>query len=202
MLVLRTSDLSPFGRKARMAADVLGLSDRVKVEPADTRDPDDPLRVQNPLGKVPVLILEDGSTLFDSRVILEYFDWLAGGGRILPPMGRARFDVLRLQALADGALDAAVLQVYESRYRPAEMKVQSWLDMQAGKMNRALDALEAEPPPVAKEPDAGAITLACALSWLDRRFPAWREGRPALVRWLEDFAATVPAYARTMPPPT
>jgi glutathione S-transferase len=84
MVTLRTSFGSPFGRKARIAVSVLGLDDKVKVEPASTQDDSDPLPKQNPLGKVPVLILDDGSTLFDSPVVLEYLDTLAGRGRILP----------------------------------------------------------------------------------------------------------------------
>src|SRR5215475_14666853 len=131
MVTLRTSPGSPFGRKARIAASVLGLDSKIKVEPASTQDDNDPLVQQNPLGKVPVLILDDGSTLFDSPVLLEYLDMLAGGGRILPRETKARFDALRLQALADGILDASILIVYEGRYRPPEMAVQKWLDHQA-----------------------------------------------------------------------
>ncbi len=100
MVTLRSSFGSPFGRKARIAVSVLGLDGKVKVEPASTQDDSDPLPKQNPLGKVPVLILDDGSTLFNSPVILEYLDILAGGGRILPKDTKARFDALRLEALA------------------------------------------------------------------------------------------------------
>jgi len=128
MVTLRTSFGSPFGRKARIAVSVLGLDDKVKVEPASTQDDSDPLPKQNPLGKVPVLLLDDGSTLFDSPVVLEYLDVLAGGGRILPNDTKARFDALRLEALADGILDAGILIVYEGRYRPTEMAVKGWLD--------------------------------------------------------------------------
>src|SRR6185295_6318138 len=128
MVTLRTGFGSPFGRKARIAVSVLGLDDKVKIEPASNQDPADPLAKQNPLGKVPVLLLDDGSTLFDSPVILEYLDMLAGGGKILPKEMKPRFEALRLEALCDGILDASILIVYEGRYRPTEMKVQKWLD--------------------------------------------------------------------------
>src|SRR5215216_45359 len=101
MLTLRSSPASPFGRKVKISADLLGLADRIQVTEADTLDPNDVLRQQNPLGKIPVLLLEDGTALYDSRVIVEYLDELAGGGRIIPP-GTARFMALREQALADG----------------------------------------------------------------------------------------------------
>src|SRR3954471_23368084 len=117
MLKIRTSMGSPYGRKVRLAVGLLGLDNTVAIEPASTQDDADPLRTQNPLGKVPVLLLEDGSAIYDSPVILEYLDVLAGGGKIIPRETKARFAALRLQALADGILDALVLQVYEGRYR-------------------------------------------------------------------------------------
>ena len=94
MPTVRTGAGSPFGRKARLAVSVLGLDGKVAIEPASSQDAADPLRQQNPLGKVPVLILDDGSTLFDSPVILEYLDALAGGGKIIPKDMKARFDAL------------------------------------------------------------------------------------------------------------
>jgi glutathione S-transferase len=193
---------SPFGRKARIAVAVLGLDGTVKIESASTQDDSDPIRRQNPLGKVPVLVLDDGSTLFDSPVILEYLDMLAGGGKIIPREGKARFHALRMQALADGILDASVLIVYEGRYRPAEMKVQKWLDLQAGKVERGLAALEAEPPGLDAPPDVGQITVACALGYRDFRFgEGWRKDHPKLAAWLSNFAARVPSFEATNPPP-
>ncbi|RME99049.1 MAG: glutathione S-transferase, partial [Alphaproteobacteria bacterium] len=119
-MILRSSPASPYGRKCKMAAIILGLIDKVEVVPADTRDPKDSMRQQNPLGKIPILITDDGRELFDSPVICEYLDSLAGGGRLFP-QGEARWQALKLQALGDGILDAALLQVYERRYRPEEM---------------------------------------------------------------------------------
>lgn len=203
MLTVRTGAGSPFGRKVRIAVSVLGLADKVAIESASNQDPADPIRQQNPLGKVPVLLLEDGGTLFDSPVILEYLDTLAGGGKIIPTEKKARFDALRLEALADGILDASILLVYEGRYRTAEKHEQKWLDLQAGKVARGLAELEAAPPSLGTPPNVGEITLACALGYCDFRFEGrWRKDHPRLVAWLDNFAARVPAFAATTPPPS
>ena len=203
MLTLRSGYTSPFGRKVRIAVSVLGLEREVAIAPASTLDPADPIRQQNPLGKVPVLLLDDGAALYDSPVILEYLDHRAGGGRILPKDPQARFAALRLQALADGLMDASILINYEARYRPVQNHEPKWLDLQAGKVTRALAVLEAAPPPsITIPPDVGQITLACALGYRDFRFPgSWREAHPRLAAWLGDFAARVPAFAATTPPP-
>ncbi|HVZ54444.1 MAG TPA: glutathione S-transferase N-terminal domain-containing protein, partial [Pseudolabrys sp.] len=111
MMILRSSPSSPFVRKVRIGMSVLGLDDRIEVRPVDLNDPADSLRAQNPLGKIPALIEEDGTAYYDSRVILDYLDHLAGGGRIVPREPKARFAALRLQALCDGILDASVLVV-------------------------------------------------------------------------------------------
>jgi glutathione S-transferase len=198
MLILRSVPASPFGRKIKLAAAILGLDGKICVEATDTNNPADTLRAQNPLGKIPTLVLEDGTTLFDSRVIAEYLDAIAGGGRIIPTEPRARFAALRLQALCDGMMDACILQVYETRWRPAERREPQWLAYQAEKVARALTTLEGEPRPLDPAPHVGHIALACALGYLDLRFGrAWRAGHPRLVAWLDDFAAQVPAFAAT-----
>lgn len=197
MLTLRSSPASPFGRKVKISLLELGLADRITIVAADTTDPAEPLRQQNPLGKIPTLVLEDGSTLFDSRVIVDYLDHLAGGGRILPT-GAERFAQLRLQALADGICDAALLQVYEVRFRAAESRHAGWVENQQGKIDRALAALEAEPPAFADRPRIGEIALACALGYLDLRHEGrWRAAHPRLVAWLDAFAEKVPAFEAT-----
>ena len=200
MLILRSHPFSPFGRKVRIGAALCGLADRVRVEQADTLDPKDSVRAQNPLGKIPVLILENGATLYDSRVILEYLDDLAGGGHIIPASGAARFEALRLQALGDGMMDAAILQIYEGRFRPAEKHEPRWLEHQTGKVARALAALEAAPPPLQPMIHVGIVTIACALGYLDFRFEGrWRASHPNLVGWLDEFAWKVPAFAESKP---
>ncbi len=198
MMILRSSAPSPFGRKVLIAGSLLGLSDDMTIEKADPADAGDTLRQQNPVGKIPILILEDGTSLFDSRVILEYLDHRAGGGRIIPKDGKARFDVLRLQALADGITDASLLVLYEGRFRPAERHEAKWLDYQNDKVKRGFAVLEAAPPPVDPVPNVGQIALACLLGHRDLRFKgAWRDNHPRLVAWLDRFAAQVPAFEST-----
>ena len=197
MWTLKSSPPSPFGRKVKIAAALCGLSDRMTVEPTDTNDPGDAIRRHSPLGKIPALILEDGTALYDSRVILEFLDHEAGGGVILPD-GAGRFPALVLQALADGVMDAALLQVYEKRWRAAEIQHRPWMDHQAGKVERGLAALEAAPPPLSGTPHVGQIALACALGYLDLRFEgSWRAAHPRLVGWLDSFAAAVPSFEAT-----
>ncbi len=199
-MILRSSPASPFGRKVRMAAIILGLDPRIEITKADTSDPSDTVRQQNPLGKIPALILETGETLFDSRVIVEYLDHVAGGGRIIPTDPKARFAALRLQALADGILDASILQVYEARWRDAAKHEPKWVEHQAGKVARALAALEAAPPGRDVTPNIGQIATACALGYQDFRFAGtWRKNHPRLVKFLDEFAAAVPAFAATAP---
>jgi glutathione S-transferase len=200
MMILRSSPASPFGRKIRIAIALLGLDKDVKVEAADTSDVSDSVRQQNPLGKIPVLIAEDGNAFYDSRVILEYLDHRAGGGKIVPSDPVARIMALRLQALCDGILDASILTVYESRWRKPETHDAKWLDHQAGKISRGLAALEASPPPLSGAPNIGHITLACVLGYRDFRFNgSWRASHPKLVAWLDNFAARVPAFNATKP---
>lgn len=197
-MLLRSSPPSPFGRKVKIAAHRLGLMDRITIQPTDTTDPSDSIRQQNPLGKIPALVLDDGAVLYDSRVILEYLDHLAGGGRIIPAEPAARFAALRLQALADGIMDAALLQIYEIRFRDEAIRSKPWVDNQAGKVDRGLAVLEAAPPALGDALTVGEIAVACALGYLDLRFAGrWREAHPRLVAWLDDFAAREPSFAAT-----
>ncbi|MBZ6078290.1 glutathione S-transferase [Microvirga puerhi] len=197
MLTLRTSPASPFGRKVKIAASLLGLSDQIELVAADTMNPEDSLRQQNPLGKIPILILENGEKLYDSRVIIEYLDHLAGGGKLYPT-GVDRFLALRQQALADGIMDAALLQVYEGRYRTEDRQEPKWLELQSGKVQRGLDHAEAHLSTPSPQLHVGHIALACALGYLDLRMGGrWRESYPKLVAWLADFEARVPTYAKT-----
>jgi glutathione S-transferase len=196
MLTLRYSPASPYARKVLIAAAVLGLSDRIEKTGVDLADPADSIRAQNPLGKIPTLILEDGGALYDSRVIAEYLDHLAGGGRLFPTEPERRFAALRLQALGDGISDAALLLRYEEASRPEDKRSADWTSLQQGKVDRALAALEASPP--AGEIDIGSIAVATALGYLDLRFAGgWREPNPRLVAWLDGFAAKTPAFAAT-----
>ena len=197
-MILRSTPASPCARKVRIAADLLGLAGKIEVRETDLNDPADSIRQQNPLGKLPALILEDGAVYYDSRVILEYLDHLAGGGRIIPREPKARFAALTLQALCDGIMDASLLIVYESRYRPADKAVQAWTDRQAGKVERGMKMLEASPPALTALPDVGQIALACMLGYRDLRFAgSWRKDHPRLLAWHDKFAAQFPIFAAT-----
>ena len=199
MWTLRSAAASPFVRKVRIAAAVLGLADRIDAQTVDTGDETGPLRRENPLGKIPALVLEDGTVLYDSRVIAEFLDLQAGGGALIPA-GKERIKVLTLQALADGISDAAVLRVYEMRWREPDMQSARWLENQTGKIERGLAALEAAPPTLSGKPNIGQIALACALGYLDLRAAGeWRKRYPKLVAWLDDFAAKVPSFEATKP---
>src|SRR5258708_1552380 len=191
MMILRSSPASPFGRKVRIAISLLGLDNDVKIEAADTTDVNDSVRKQNPLGKIPVVIAEDGTAYYDSRVILDYLDDRAGGGKIVPRDAKARLAALRLQALCDGILDASILTIYETRWRKAETHEPKWLEHQAGKVSRALAALEAAPPPLDATPNVGQITLACMLGYRDFRFNGRSRGDPP----------PPPARLHPLPPP-
>lgn len=199
MWILRSAPASPFGRKVRIVAALCGLDDRMTIEIADTTNPADSLRGQNPLGKIPVLILEDGTALYDSAVIVEFLDAEAGGGIVIP-RGKERFRALTMQALADGMAEASILRIYEMRFRSPETHNARWLEHQTGKVERGLASFAAAPPPLSATPDIGVIALACALGYLDFRFEGkWRETHPRLIAWLQSFAARVPSFEATKP---
>lgn len=192
---------SPFVRKVRVTAHELGLGKAVQLINVSLSpvSPHDALRCSNPIGKIPALITDDGASLYDSSVICEYLDALAGRNRIFPAAGPARWTALRRQALADGIMDAAVLIRYEEAVRPKELQWQDWLAAQWLKVRTALDALEQES--LAGAIDIGTISIACGLGYLDLRFPGepWRASRPRLGAWAADIgkrsslAATAPA---------
>ena len=190
MMKLRTSPASPFGRKVNIAAATLGLSDNIEIEPADNGNPEDSLRRENPLGKIPVLLLEDGRALYDSRVIVEYLESL-GEGRLVPPAtDPARWATLRRQALADGLLDAALLARYETFLRPEPLRWSDWVAGQMLKIDRALDVLESEAEAIEAGAPLGQIATASALGYLDFRFPHhdWRGARPRLAAFYSRYA--------------
>jgi len=188
---LFSSGASPYARKVAVAAHEAGLIDRIEiagvtVSPVSV-NPE--VSAANPLTKVPTLVLEDGTALFDSRVIVEYLDHLSGGRLI--PAGAARWPALRDQAAADGLMDAALLARYERALRPEPLRWDEWDAGQVGKIGRALDAFEADFTPSDHAPGIGDIAVACALSYLDFRWPraGWRAAHPALAAWHEGFSA-------------
>ncbi|WP_118135622.1 glutathione S-transferase N-terminal domain-containing protein [Oceanicella sp. SM1341] len=195
------SPTSPYVRKVMILARETGLDgliERVAVQPSPVARPDD-LAADAPLGKVPALVTDDGTVLYDSRVICQYLDSLHDGPAFCPAEGQARFDALRREALADGLLDAALLARYEIALRPEGLRWQEWVSGQKAKILGALDAMEAEAGR-APQTDLGAIAMFCALAYLDFRFAEmdWRAGRPVLAAWWQAMADR-PAVAGTGP---
>lgn len=199
---LYVSPASPFGRKASITIAELGLGARVVQEPATVTpiNRNDEIARGNPLGKIPTLLLDDGTALYDSPVICEYLDHLSGAPRFFPAAGPARWSALRRQALADGLMDAAVLLRYEQTLRPEALRWPEWMAGQSAKITGALAAMEAEAPGFGAAFDIGHITCACALGYLDLRYDHlhWRNSRPTLAAW---FAAVSlrPSMVATMP---
>ena len=198
---LLSSPASPFGRKVKMAIAMKHLKDKVEVTTVDATKGDNTLSAANPMGRIPVLLTDSGQVIHDSHVICEYLDSVGTGPALFPASGPARWDTLTRASLADGIIEAALLMVYEGRYRPENMKVQSWLDRQTSKINASLAVLEKNPPMWTGAPDYGHLTLAAALGYLDfRHAGTWRAGHPKLVAWLDAFAKAVPGYEASKPP--
>ena len=191
---------SPFVRKVLVTlheTDQYDAVEQVQVT-ASPLTPDPNLIAANPVGKIPALIRDDGPTLYDSRVICRFLDHRAQTG--LYPEVR-QFDTLTLEATADGIMDAAVLIVYEERFRPADKVSMEWIEGQWAKVSRALDAVSTRwMSHLHGRIDMGHIAMACALSYLDFRHDArkWRTGRDALAEWHAGFAAR-PSMIATEP---
>jgi glutathione S-transferase len=191
------SPTSPYVRKVVATAITLGLDHRIERIPTNAHESPAALVAANPLSKVPTLVTDDGLALFDSPVICEYLDEISEDVTLFPPRGAARWRALKLQALGDGILDAAVLARMEGQ-RPREAARDAVIARQKGVISRALDMLETDLPPL--HLDIGTISIACALGYIDLRFAedAWRRTRPALAAWLEDISRN-PGLAETKP---
>jgi glutathione S-transferase len=191
------SPTSPFVRKVMACAIARGLDGRIERMPTNPRDPATPLLADNPLSKVPCLVTDDGTALLDSPVICEYLDSLGDAPKLFPAAGPGRWRALKLQALADGMLEAAILRRLELSRPQDEAReaaaVRLWASVQRG-----LAQLEREPPGAAL--DIGSIAVACALGYLEFRFAAdpWRAGHPRLTAWHDPFV-TAPCLAVTVP---
>jgi len=195
---LRYSPTSPYVRKVTVTAIETGLDKRIErifTMPASAPD----LPNDNPLGKVPALIMDNGEPLIDSPVIVEYLDSLHSGTKIVPTSGDARWKALRLQALADGMLDAAVLRLMETR-RPANEQSKAWMERQRTVVHRGLDWLEQHAGELDESLTIGNITAAIVGDYLDFRFGSddWRKERPKLAQWQKRFAAR-PSFKETYP---
>lgn len=196
---LRYSVASPFVRKCRIVAHETGLIARIELVLTNAWAADTDLHRDNPLCKVPALVTDGGETLFDSPVICEYLDSLHDGRRLFPASGGERWAQLRLQALADGIMDAGVQVRIERTIRPEPHRWDGWVERQLNAVTRGLDAIEQE---CAGWGDAfliGQISTVTALDWLEFRAIAdWRTGRPNLAAWHESVAGRASVQA-TMP---
>jgi glutathione S-transferase len=186
---------SPYARKVLVMAHEVGLADRLDVIHHETSltQRNEVVFRENPLGKVPVLILEDGFALFDSDVICAYLDMLHEGRRVIPEQGRARFASLRLQALAQGLCEAGITVRHETVRRPEALRYPAMRDGQIEKLISAYDFLEREADidpdhAEADHVDIGHIALATALDWLAfRHLPDFQARRPRLSAWYRRF---------------
>ena len=196
------SATSPYVRKCLVAAHELGLRDRIELVPAAPHpvNRDQTVVARNPLGKIPTLITDDGAILYDSRVVCEYLNMVAGGP-LFPGAASARFTVLAEQSLADGVLDAAVLVRYETFTRPESLRWPEWIAGQTEKVTSGLAEIERRAAGFVARIDIGMISIGCALGYLDLRMGEleWRETHPAAAAWFEKFGARESMRA-TRPP--
>lgn len=195
---------SPYARKVLVAAHELDLHHRIEVVHHDTSPTrrNDEVFALNPLGKVPVLIVDDGPALFDSSVICEYLDGLHDGVRIIPMEHGARFRALRRQALALGMADAGIAARWEAERRPEASRWPPMLQGQLEKLAAACDLLEQElgdAPPAEAVPDIGDIALATTLSWIAfRHVYPFADGRARLSAWYARFSQRPSMLATTL----
>lgn len=196
------STTSPFVRKVRVVLAEKKLECVFVIDNvwgADTQ-----VHLHNPLGKVPCLVMEDGSPLFDSRVIAEYLDTLTPVCKLLPPNGRERADIKVWEALADGVVDAAVLVRLEHTLRPAEQQSAAWCERQMRKVHGGLAVMSANlgESPFCKgnHYSLADVAVGCTLGWLTFRFPAidWRGDYPNLAR-LFDKLSERPSFKDSVP---
>ena len=196
------SQTSPYVRKVLVLAHETGLADRLELVPVTVAPvtPNPGVAAENPLVKVPTLVREDGVSLFDSSVIVEYLDGLHHGTKLIPAAGEARWVALQRQSAADGLLDAAILVRYETVLRPEEKRWPEWIDGQMRKIRGALAAFEADGATLGQSLTIGEIAIACALAYLDFRYPDenWREDRPRLADFYARFAER-PSMKATLP---
>jgi glutathione S-transferase len=198
------SPASPYARKVRITAIETGLDRKMEMMNVALTPvaPNADVDKHNPVGKIPVLAVKS-MDLFDSPVICEYLDSQHKGRKLLPRKGRDRWVTLRLQAMADGLLDAAILTRYESALRPEDRRWPDWIKGQMKKIDGVLDQLEAEAKSLKGKLTLGTISVVCALGYLDFRFPHhdWRGKCPKLAKWFAQISKNASVKA-TVPPPS
>ena len=201
MMKLIGTATSPYTRKVRVVLAEKRMDCVFVVDAPNTEN--STVTQFNPLGKIPVLVLDDESTLFDSRVIAEYLDNASPGNRLIPEEKRPRIQVRRWEALADGCTDAAIAVLMEKR-RPVEQQQPEWIARQQGKVDRALqmmaDDLAAKAWCTGDFFTLADIAVGCCLGWLELRLPdlPWRRNHPNLAR-LADKLAQRQSFRDTAP---
>ena len=198
---LHWSPRSPFVRKVAILLHETGLEAKVERvrSVAAIATPNAAIMVDNPLSQIPTLVLDDGTTLYDSSVICEHLDTLHDGPRYFPAAGPARWVALQRQALADGML--AILLIWrQERMKAPGQQLPDWLAAFATKIAASLARLETDAPALASGHDIGHVTIGCMLSYLDYRFADldWRTGHPALAAWHAAFEQR-PSMVATRP---
>jgi glutathione S-transferase len=195
---LAYSPNSPYVRKCVASAIARGIDGKMELWTIPTTDP--ALAAVNPLSKVPTLILDDGTRLYDSPVICEYLDSIGDAPKLFPPSGPARWKALQQEALGDGILDATQPRRREVAL-PQDEGRKEYIATQQGKVTRALDVLEKDADSLGLLTTIGEITIGCALGYLDFRYPhePWRPGHPKLEAWYAKVSA-LPPLAKTVPP--
>lgn len=193
------SPTSPFVRKINVFAIEAGLDKQIEWIRTNPWQVEDILTAENPLSQVPTLITDDGMVLYDSSVICEYLDSLNSGEKLIPQQSASRWPALRLQALADGILNAGILRFLEKKRTP-EKQSDDWDTTQKKSVERSLDYLERSVSDWGNNLDVGVLSIACTLGWLDFRFADedWRPNRIKLKNWFEQFS-TRPSITQTMP---
>jgi glutathione S-transferase len=198
------SPASPFARKVRAAAIELGLSDRLELETIDTA-PGKPNRAYaqayNPLRKIPALLCDDGTTVYDSTLICEYLDSLAGGGRIVPRQDAPhRWRVMTNHTLAQGMTEACILIRYETAVRPEEHRWQVWIDDQWDRIESGLQWFTHNSAELSDPINIAHLALGSLLGYIDFRMPerAWRSRFPLVKDWYERLERR-PSFQQTRP---
>lgn len=196
------SPASPYVRKVCVLLHELGQTDAVAFDTIATTafETSEPLIASNPLGKIPALVRDDGTTIYDSRVICAYLNDRFDGP--FGAQGTRRWETLTLEATGDGIMDCAVSMAYEARLRPETEQSPGWIEAQWSKVSRAISVLNARwMSHLSGAPDMGHISVGCALGYVDFRHGArnWRAGNDALAAWFHGFDSR-PSMQATRPP--
>lgn len=181
------SSTSPFVRKVNVVAIETGLDSRIEWQQTNPWQAEENLVTDNPLSKIPTLVMDNGEVIYGSQLICEYLDGLHSGKKMIPA-DDSRWSILRLQSLADGILEAGILRFMERKREPS-LQSPEWDTMQKSVIQRGLDYLESNVSQLEVDLNLGIITVGVMLGWLDFRLGSedWRSSHPKLAKWYEGF---------------